>query len=63
MISMEYAKFIFKFNNKVLPDYFDNYFIKLENVHSYNTRKNIAMNISNPLYSLMQGEKHFIIFV
>jgi len=35
---MEYAKFMFKFNNKMLPDSFDNYFIKLENVHSCNTR-------------------------
>jgi len=39
MISMEYAKFMLKFNNKMLPDSFDNYFIKLENVHSYNTRQ------------------------
>jgi len=39
MILMEYAKFMFKFNNQKLPVYFDNYFIKLENVHNYDTRK------------------------
>jgi len=39
MISKEYIKFMFKFNNKMLPVSFDNYFIKLENVNSYNTRQ------------------------
>ena len=36
---MEYAKFIFKFNNHMLPDSFNCYFTKLENVHKYNTKQ------------------------
>jgi len=41
MISMKYAKFMFKFNNQMLPNSFNNHFIKLENVHSYNKRQKI----------------------
>ena len=39
MIAMEYAKFIFKFNNHMLPDSFNCYFTKLENIHQYNTKQ------------------------
>ena len=39
MIAMEYAKFIFKLNNYMLPDSFNYYFTKLENVHKYNTKQ------------------------
>lgn len=39
MVTMEFAKFMYKFNNQMLPNSFDNYFIKLETVHSYNTRQ------------------------
>ena len=39
MIAMEYAKFIFKFNNHMLPDSFNCCFTKLENVHKYNTKQ------------------------
>ena len=38
MINMEIAKFMFKFNNQMLPEFFNNYFTKLDNVHNYNTR-------------------------
>ena len=38
MIKMEKAKFMIKYNNKMLPISFDNYFLKLEKVHNYNTR-------------------------
>ena len=41
MIKTEKAKFMFKYNNKMLPISFDNYFIKLEKVHKYNTRQKI----------------------
>ena len=34
MIAMEYAKFIFKFNNHMLPDSFNYYYAKLENVNT-----------------------------
>ena len=36
---MEIAKFIFKFNNQKLPDFFNNYFTELDNIHNYNTRQ------------------------
>ena len=36
---MEIAEFMFKFNNQVLPDFFNNYFTKLGNVYIYNTRQ------------------------
>ena len=39
MIKMELAKFMFKFNNKMLPNAFNNYFLKLDKIHRYNTRQ------------------------
>jgi len=33
MIEMEYTKFIFRFNKNMLPEHFNNYFIKLETIH------------------------------
>ena len=36
---MEFAKFMFKFNNKMLPESFDCYFTKLNNIHKHNTRQ------------------------
>ena len=39
MIKMEFAKFIFKYSNNMLPNSFNNYFIKLKNIHNYNTRQ------------------------
>ena len=39
MINMEIAKFMLKFYNKILPNSFDSYFIKLDSIHSYNTRQ------------------------
>ena len=41
MIKMEKAKFMFKYNNKMLPMSFDNCFLKLEKVHKYNTRQKV----------------------
>ena len=34
---MEIAKFKFKFDYQMLPDFFNDYFTKLGNVHNYNT--------------------------
>ena len=39
MVNMEFAKFIFKFNNLMFPDCFNNYFTKLDNAHDCNTRQ------------------------
>ena len=43
MTNMEIAKFMFKFHNQMLADFFNNYFTKPDNVHNYNTtQKNRA---------------------
>ena len=39
MINMEIANFMFKFNNQMFQDFFNNYFTKLGNVHNYNIRQ------------------------
>ena len=39
MINMEFAKFMYKVNNKMLPESFNNYFTKLDDVHKYKTRQ------------------------
>jgi len=39
MIEMKYAKFMYRFNNNMLPECFNNYFVKLETIHNYNTRQ------------------------
>ena len=39
MLKMEFAKFIFKYSNNMLLNSFNNHFIKLENMHNYNTRQ------------------------
>ena len=39
MIDMEHAKFLFRFNNKMLPYYFKNYLVKLETICHYHTRQ------------------------
>ena len=47
MIKMELAKFMFKFSNKMLPNSFNNYFLRLDKIHKYNTRQKNVMNIFN----------------
>ena len=42
MINMEFAKFMYKYENHMLPSSFDNYFIKLESIHNYSTRQKTA---------------------
>ena len=39
---MEFAKFMYKYENHELPSSFDNYFIKLESIHNYSTRQKTA---------------------
>ena len=39
MINTEFAKFMFKYSNNMLSNSFNNHFIKLENIHNYNTRQ------------------------
>ena len=42
---MEIANFMLKFNNQMLPDFFNNYFTKLDYVHNYNTRQKTRVEI------------------
>ena len=61
---MEIAKFMFKFNNQMLPDFFNNYFAKLDNVHIIIiSDKKLELNFFMILLLLNQGEKLFIISV
>ena len=39
MLKMELVKFMFKFKNKMLPNSFNNYFLRLDKIHEYNTRQ------------------------
>ena len=39
LIKMEFAKFMFKFSNNMLPTSFNNYFLKLDKVHNHKTRQ------------------------
>ena len=39
MIDIEHAKFSFRFNNNMLPDYFKNCSVKLQTIHHYHTRQ------------------------
>ena len=36
---LEYAQFMYKFENNSLPIFFNNYFTKLDSIHSYKTRQ------------------------
>ena len=38
LFKLEVAKFMFRYNNNLLPTNFDNYFIKSNKIHSHNTR-------------------------
>ena len=39
---MEFAKFMYKYENHMLPSSFDNYFIKLESIYNYSNRQKTA---------------------
>ena len=39
MIRLEFAKFIFKFINNMLPSSFNNHFIDLNKIHKHHTRQ------------------------
>ena len=45
MFFLELGKFCFKFKNNRLPESFNNFFIQIASIHSYNTR-----NFQNRLY-------------
>ena len=56
MIHMEFAKFMFKFNNKMLPESFYSYFTKLDNVLKHFTRQK-HRNEYNQFYTTSESGK------
>ena len=54
---MEFAKFLFKFNNKMLPESFNSYFINLIMCTDTTPGKKIATNIINLIF-LLNREKN-----
>ena len=58
---MEIAKFMF--NNQMLPDFFNNYFTKLDKSIVTIPDKKLELNFFNILLLLNQEEKLFIISV
>ena len=47
----------------MLPDFFNNYFTKLDNVHIYNTRQKTRVEFFQYSAASESGEKLFIISV
>ena len=57
MIKMEFAKFIFKYSNDLLPNSFYNSFTKLENIHNYNTRQKSRNEYFQTFFGTETGKK------
>ena len=57
MIKMELAKFMFKYSNNMLPNSFNNHFIKLENIHNYNTRQKTRNEYFQTFFGIETGKK------
>ena len=61
MIDRKDAKFLFRFNNNMLPDYLKNYFVKLETVYYYHTRQKTKNIFFTLLLAQNEGERCFIV--
>ena len=57
MIKMEFPKFICKNSNNMLPNSFNNYFNKLENIHNYNTRQKSRNEYFHTFFGTETGKK------
>ena len=57
MIKMEFAKFTFKYSNNMLPNSFNHYFIKLEDIHNYNTRQKSRNEYFQSSFGTKTGKK------
>ena len=60
---MEFAKFMYKFNNKMLPESSNNYFTKLDDVHKYKTRQKHRNEFCNFILHQKQEKRVFVISV
>ena len=56
MIDMEYAKFLFRFTNNMLPNYFNSYFNSLDSIHHHYTRQKSKKNFFT-LILVLNGRK------
>ena len=54
---MEIAKFMFRFKNKILPIFFDNYFTNLSEIHKYNTRQKAKSGYYHHSFNSEFGKK------
>ena len=59
MIKLEFTKFMFKYNNRLLPPSFNIYFTKLDVIHRYNTRQKVTSEIFQPFITSETGKKSF----
>ena len=57
MIKFEFAKFIFKFKNNMLPLSFSNYFVDLTKIHKHNTRQKSAGGYHHHTFDSEFGRK------
>ena len=57
MIKIEFAKFMYKYNNHLLPPSFHNYFTKLDVIHHYNTRQQLTSKVLQPFIASETGKK------
>ena len=57
MIKIEFAKFMFKYNNRLLPPSFNNSFTKLDVIHHYNTRQKATSEFFQPFIASETGKK------
>ena len=58
MIKMKFAKFMFKYSNNTLPNSFNNYFIKLENIHNNNTGQKSRNEYFQTSFDTETGKKN-----
>ena len=54
---MEHAKSLFGFNTNMLPDYFKNYFDKLETIHHYHIRQKTKKDFFHTFARTKWGRK------
>ena len=57
MIKIEFAKFMFKCNNRLLPPSFNNYFTKLDVMHHCNSRQKVTSEFFQPFIASETGKK------
>ena len=57
MIKIEFAKFMFKCNNRLLPPSFNNYFMKLDVMHHCNSRQKVTSEFFQPFIASETDKK------